>query len=148
MAGFTLTEWINAPAEPIFDFIIDPSNGNKLGNNISETVQLTEGEIGLGTRFRETRIENGKPNTYEMEVVAFERNRRYAAQVIVSGIVTVYEYIFSAENAGTRCTMEATVTAKGLKKMMAPAVAGMLKKQDGDHLHTLKKVIEADFSDA
>jgi hypothetical protein len=34
------------------------------------------------------------------------------------------------------------VKAKGIKKLMLPLVASILKKEDGDHLQRVKKVLE------
>lgn len=142
MSGFESSEWIALPPKEVFDFVTDPNNAPRVVSSVKNMVKLTNGPTGKGTRYRETRLMNGKEQTAELEVVAFQPNEQYAVKNELQGFETTYTYKFSSENNGTRVKLVCEVKAGGLKKMMAPMVVSILKKEDGDHLQRLKSAIE------
>lgn len=143
MAGFNLSEWISRSPKEVFDFIITSDNAPKVVPSVKSMVKLTEGPARLGTRYRETRLMNGREQHAELEVVAYEPNHRYAMKNVTGGIETVYRYTFQPEADGTRVDLACEVEAGGLKKLMLPIVVSILKKEDGDHLQRLKKALES-----
>jgi hypothetical protein len=142
MSGFNMNEWIARSPTEVFDFIAASENAPKVAPNIKSMVELTEGTVGVGTRYRETRLMNGKETQAELEIVDFEPGQRYAMKNVTDGIVTIYRYNFNQENDGTRVNLVCELNASGVKKLMLTMVASILKKEDGDHLQRLKKVME------
>ena len=143
MAGFKMSEWISRPPHDVFDFITTPDNAPKVVQSVKSMVKLTEGPVRVGTRYRETRLMRGKEGHAELEVVACEPNQNYAVKNVTDGIETVYQYTFHPESNGTRVDLVCEVKAGGVKKLIIPLVVSELKKEDGDHLQRLKKVLEA-----
>ena len=143
MAGFEMSEWISRPPKEVFDFITTSDNAPKVVPSVKSMVKLTEGPVRVGTRYRETRLMNGKEAHAELEVVAYEPNQKYAMKNVTEGIETVYRYTFHPEGDGTRVDLVCEVKAGGLKKLMLPMVVSILKKEDGDHLQRLKNALEA-----
>lgn len=142
MSGFNMNEWIARTPKEVFDFITASENAPKVAPNIKSMVKLTEGTVGVGTRYRETRLMNGKEAQAELEIVDFEPGQRYAMKNATDGIETIYRYTFKQENDGTRIDLVCKLNASGVKKLMLPLVTSILKKEDGDHLQRLKKVME------
>jgi carbon monoxide dehydrogenase subunit G len=142
MAGFELKEWIARAPQEVFAFIADAQNAPRVSPSIQSSEKISEGSVGAGTRYRETRVMNGKPEQAELEVVRYEPPRAYAVRNVTEGIETVYTYSFVPENNGTRIDFVAQVNAGGFKKAMLPIVAGVLKKEDGDHLKRVKDALE------
>ena len=142
MTGFNMSEWVARPPKEVFDFISASENAPKIVQSVTSMVKLTEGPVRVGTRYRETRLMNGKEQQAELEIVEFEPAQKYAMQNVTSGIATVYRYNFGPERDGTRIDLVCEVKAKGIKKLMLPLVASILKKEDGDHLQRVKKVLE------
>ena len=142
MAGFDLSEWISRSPKEVFDFISSSDNAPKVVQSVKSMVKLTEGPVLVGTRYRETRMMDGKEQHAELEVVAYEPNQKYAMKNVTEGIETVYRYTFHPEADGTRVDLVCEVKAGGLKKLMLPMVVSILKKEDGDHLQRLKKALE------
>ena len=142
MAGFDMNEWVARPPKEVFDFIAASENAPKIVNSVTSMVQLTEGPPRVGTRYRETRLMNGKEQQAELEIVEFEPTRKYAMQNMTSGIETVYRYNLQPERGGTRIDLVCEVKARGIRKLMLPLVAAFLKKEDGDHLQRVKKELE------
>jgi hypothetical protein len=146
MAGFAVSEWIACPPERVFEFISDSNNAPKIVPSVKSTVKLTEGPPRVGTRYRETRLINGKDESVDMEVKEYAAPEVYAMQNVTDGIETVYRYKLRPERrpegAGTHIDLVCEVKAAGVKKLMLPLIASFLKKEDGAHLQTLKKVLE------
>jgi len=142
MTGFNMSEWVARPPKEVFDFISASENAPKIVQSVTNMVKLTEGPPRVGTRYRETRLMSGKEQQAELEIVEFEPTQKYAMQNVTSGIQTVYRYNFQPERDGTRIDLVCEVKAKGIKKLMLPLVASILKKEDGDHLQRVKKVLE------
>jgi uncharacterized protein YndB with AHSA1/START domain len=142
MAGFSLREWISRSPKEVFDFITSSDNAPKVVQSVKSMVKLSEGPVRIGTRYRETRLMNGKEQHAELEVAAYEPNQKYAMKNVTDGIETVYRYTFHPEADGTRVDLVCEVKAAGLKKFMLPLVVSILKKEDGDHLQRLKKALE------
>jgi hypothetical protein len=105
-------------------------------------VKLTEGPVREGTRYRETRLMQGKEQSAELEVIEYERDHKYAVKNVTEGIAIVYRYTFLPEQSGTRLNLVCEVKAGGLKSLMLPLVVSILKKEDGDHLQRVKKSME------
>jgi uncharacterized protein YndB with AHSA1/START domain len=144
MSGFNMTEWISRTPKEVFDFITASENAPKVVASVKSMVKLTEGPVRLGTRYRETRLMDGKEHQAELEVVEYEPGQSYAMKNVTEGIETVYRYVFQSENDGTRVDLVCEVKAGGLKKLMLPMVVAILKKEDGDHLQKLKQAMEKD----
>ena len=142
MAGFTMSEWISRSPRDVFDFVTSPGNATKVAPSVRSMVQISDGPVGVGTRYRETRTMRGKDRQAELEVVAFEPPQDYAIKNLTEGIETVYRFAFRPEANGTRAELVCDVTASGGKKLMLPLVAAVLKKEDGDHLKRVKKLLE------
>jgi len=104
--------------------------------------KLTDGPIGVGTRYQETRLMDGKEQTAELEIVAFDNGSRYSVRDETQGIETIYEYDFRPENDGTRIHLTCHINARGLKKAVVPVVVNILKREDGDHLQRLRSALE------
>ena len=143
MSGFEMNEWIARTPKEVFDFISASENAPKVVSSVVSMVKLTEGPVGVGTRYRETRLMNGKEAQAELEIVDFEPSQRYAMKNVTEGIETIYRYTFKQENGGTRIDLVCELSASGLKKLMLPMVASILKKEDSDHLQRLKQAMEA-----
>ena len=143
MAGFNLRELISHSPKEVFDFITSSDNAPKVVQSVKSMVKLTEGPVRVGTRYRETRLMNGREQHAELEVVAYEPNQKYAMKNVTEGIETVYRYTFHPEADGTRVDLICEVKAGGLKKLMLPMVVSILKKEDGEHLQRLKEALDA-----
>lgn len=70
MAGFQLTQTVRRPRPQVFAFATNPHKVKTVMPNITAFEQVTSGPVGLGTRFRETRLVRGQPSITELEVVA------------------------------------------------------------------------------
>jgi hypothetical protein len=142
MAGFQTSEWIKQRPEVVFQFMTNPENASKVMHNVVKMEKLTNGPVGAGTRFRETRRVQGKEHQTELEVIAYKPAQQYSVAAEQSGVRVIYHYQLASEREGTRIELNCEVTANGLKKFVLPLVVGVMKKEDGNHLSQLKAAVE------
>lgn len=73
MAGFVLTQHVDAAPERVFDVCTDLANAPNRIRAITKMELLTPGPVGTGTRFRETRVLFKREASETMEITRFER---------------------------------------------------------------------------
>lgn len=125
----SVSQDIAAPIETVFDRAADFGNAANTIEAITKMEMLTEGPVGVGTRFRETRVMFGREATEEMEIVAFERPRGY--RLLAESHGSRYESGLSFEEieGGTRVTMHLEVTPLTLlARIMSVLMKPMMKK--------------------
>ncbi len=143
MNGFELSEHIARPPRDVFEVLSDPTRATEFVDNIKESRQLTDGPIGVGTTFRETRVMNGREASADLLVSDYEPDTHIGISTEAEGIKVVYHYRLTPEADGTRLTWTCELEASRLRKMMLPMVAAIMKKEDGNHLQRLKSYLEA-----
>lgn len=142
MAGFQTSTFIQSPPEAVFAFISDPAVGVGLIDGILKCEKLTPGPAGVGTRYLETRLMGGKAAQAELVIRAYEPPRRVTVGSDAPGLVTNYHYTLEPEAGGTHLHWECELKAEGLRSLMLPVLAGIMKLQDGDHLEKVKAHLE------
>jgi carbon monoxide dehydrogenase subunit G len=143
MHGFEFSEHIATSPREVFGVISNPSEATKFLDNIKESRKLSDGPIGVGTTFRETRVMSGKEASADLLVTSYEPDSRFGISTEAEGIKVAYRYDLSPEGTGTRLKWVCELEAGGLRRMMLPMVAAIMKKEDGDHLRKLKDYLEA-----
>ncbi|MGB0717534.1 MAG: SRPBCC family protein, partial [Phycisphaerae bacterium] len=126
MAKFTLTVHVDAPREKVFQIFSDFENAAERISGISKLDILTDGPVGVGTRFRETRVMFNKEATEEMEITQLTTGESYT--VICESCGCHYESIFRFEPDGERTHVAMEFNAKPLTlfaKLTSP-IAGLL----------------------
>ncbi|MBK8470626.1 MAG: SRPBCC family protein [Actinomycetales bacterium] len=142
MKGFQFGEHIARVPHEVFEVISDPRTAIGFLDNISASTKLTEGPIGVGSTFRETRLVSGKESSADLRIIAYEPDTRVGVSTAAEGITVTYQYRLSPEGDGTRLDWTCELEASGLRRMMLPIVAAIMKKEDGDHLQRLKAYLE------
>lgn len=142
MNGFEFEEHVDASPEKVFAVLADPTQAVHFLDAIAESVKVSDGPIGVGTVFRETRILRGKPETAELVVTAYQPSTHVAISTEAEGISVTYDYRLTPDAGGTRLTWACDLQASGLRRMMLPLVAAIMKKEDGRHLQSLKEHLE------
>lgn len=143
MNGFEFSEHISRSPRDVFEVISNPTEATNFLDNITASTKLTDGPIAAGTVFRETRVVSGKEASADLVVTDYEPITHVGISTAAEGIEVTYHYRLSPEDGGTRLTWTCELEATGLRKMMLPMVAAIMKKEDGDHLRRLKAYLEA-----
>ena len=140
MPSVEVQKTVAAPPDRVFRIATDLDNLAANVSGIDSVEVLTEGPVGEGSRWRETRTMMGRPATEEMWVTGFEAPRRFVVEAESHGAHYRTEMTFEPEGAGTRVTMVfAARPVSFLARLFALLSAAMLR--------SLRKMIEQDLED-
>ena len=146
MAKIELKQHIAASPETVFRHATDLGGWPETISGITAVERLTDGPVGVGTRFKETRTMFGREATETMEFVAFDEPRGYTLGCENHGSRYRSDFSFESKAAGTDVTMtfEATpltLMAKVMSVLMRPMMKSIAKHCLKD-LEDLKASIE------
>lgn len=147
MKSIECSERIKAPVHKVFHVATDLANAPQWASQIRKIELLTNGPVGVGTRFRETRAMFGKEASEEMEITGFQPNRSYTLGCCNHGCRYTTVLSFDEESGGTRVTMKfgavpLTFLTRVMGFLMAPMMKGMLTKCLKQDLTDLKATCE------
>lgn len=131
---------IRAPQEEVFDLFTDLEHLAQHVQAITLVKVLTDGAIGIGTRFEETRVMFGKEASETMEVTAFERPNRLVEEAHSGGMHYTSVWTFT-ESGGTTTV---TIAFEGVAQTFAGKVLGLVFSF---MKNSMKKAFEADVND-
>ena len=139
---------VAASLEAVFTRAADFANAADTISAITKMEMLTEGPVGVGTRFRETRLMFGREATEEMTVAAFDPPRSYLLHAQSHGSDYRSQMSFEPNGDGTDVVMtfEATpltLVAKVMSIIFKPMMKSMGKMILKD-LDDLKAAVEGE----
>ncbi len=141
MPTYTTSIRVNAPQKQVFDALADVDRAPERMSGIRRVERLTDGPVGKGTRWRETRIMFKKEATEELEMTAFDPPRGYTVGCKSCGCV--YSSTFRVRPEGRESVLELEFTGRGtnvLSKAMSALMAPFMKK-------VMLKCINQDLAD-
>ncbi|MCW5766609.1 MAG: SRPBCC family protein [Phycisphaeraceae bacterium] len=143
----TVKQLVNAPAEVVFAAASDFANAPSRITGITKMEMLTTGPVGVGTRFRETRVMFGKQATETMEVIDFKPGRSYTLGATSHGCT--YRTTLSVRPVAGGSEVELDFIGTPLtfsRKVMAALMGWMINKACvkaiGQDLSDLKASVE------
>lgn len=144
------TEFINAPPEAVFVRSSDVERWPETVSAITRTEILTpgpDGKVGVGTKFRETRVMFGKEASEVMTFLKFDPPRSYTLTAESHGCKYETTFTFVPEGEGTRIEMRfrgepQTTLSKVMGALMTPMMKGTMRKCIAKDLQDLKAHFE------
>ncbi|MBL8857327.1 MAG: SRPBCC family protein [Planctomycetes bacterium] len=124
---------VAAPPARVFQLATDLRNAPGRVKAIKKMEVLTDGPIGKGTRFRETRVMFGKEATEVMEIVTFDPPRGYVVEATSHGCHYRTEFRVTPAGEGTEFEMlfegrPLTFMARVMGTLMKPLSRMMVKQ--------------------
>jgi len=124
---------VEAPPDAVFAAAADIANWAQFISAIESVALLTSGPVGVGTRFRETRMMFGRRASEEMTVVEMVPPERIVLTAFNHGTEYRAEHRFAGDGTGTRMTLvfEARPATR-LARLFAPLgwlLMGRVKRQ-------------------
>lgn len=132
MKDLIIESTFDADAETTFGILTDLPNAPDRIEAILKLEMLTDGPVGLGTKFRETRKMFGKESTEDMTITQFAPNESYTVEAESCGSHYTSRFTFVPNGEQTNVTM--SFGAKPLTfmaKLMSPmlfCMRGVLRK--------------------
>lgn len=121
MGQITVSKYINAPPERVFEVFADLPNAAGRVSAITRIEMLTDGPVGVGTRWRETRFMFKREATETIEITTFDPPRSYTTLANSCGCRYECSFHFEPHGEGTNVVSKFTWTAQSLlAKLMSP----------------------------
>lgn len=139
---------IERPVEEVFDFAVDECNEPRYNPHMRRAKQLTDGPIGVGTRFRAEITSMRRTVPMLTELTAYQRPRRYASTTHLSLMDTNGTVTFEPVPQGTLLRWAWQVEPRGALRLTTPIMACIGRRQERAIWAGLKRVLEAHGRDA
>jgi hypothetical protein len=148
MSTLTVEIWIEALPARVFEVVTDLARLPERVDAIRKVEILSDGPVGLGTSFRETRVMFGKEATEVMEFTKFDPPRGYVLEAESHGSHYTTFHDLTPENGGTRLsltfeTRAISLMAKILSVTLMPLCRGAMRKALLGDMESLKTVAES-----
>ena len=143
MSRTTVQRTIDAPIDVVFNTVADVRNFSKVVPEIVNVQFLTDSQVGLGTRFRETRMMNGREATVELEVTEYQENDH--VRIVSDAGGTIWDTVFSVKPVGDQVELDMTMDANAYKllaKLFNPFIKGVIQKAVERDMDAVKKHCE------
>jgi uncharacterized protein YndB with AHSA1/START domain len=149
---FKVSRTIAAPPERVFALFTNFEHAAENVTAIKRVELLTDGPIGVGTRFRETRAMFGGEATETMEVTGYDPPRSCTLGAESCGARWASTFRFAPVDGGTRVDAEIVITpVTFLAKLMSPLsklMAGPMRKCIEGDMADLAQLAERDAAPA
>lgn len=124
-----------------FEAISDFPNAAEIVTGIQKVEMLTDGPVGVGTRFRETRIMYGREASETMEVTAYDPPTGITLEAESHGTHYRSIYALSEQDGGTRVVMTFEATPRTMMaRLLSVVFSGMIK--------SIAKMMQTDLREA
>ncbi len=123
--GFTYRKTIHTSASisSVFDFAVSAELRTKWQKHLSKSELLTEGEIKVGSRFKDT----GKGGEMVLEYTELETNKRIRYSTVEGkGMNVDLKWDLKETSNGTEVKVEIEMQPKGFLKFMWPIIGKLL----------------------
>lgn len=134
---------IGRPVEEVFDFVADERNEPLYNPRMLAAEKVTDGPIGVGTRFSATTKAGRRGAEMVIEVIGFDRPTRIASSTSLSTMDIRGTLIFEPVGQGTRIRWSWDLEPKRALKLMGPVVALMGRRNEQAIWVSLKGYLEA-----
>jgi uncharacterized protein YndB with AHSA1/START domain len=135
---------IERSVEAVFAFTTDPNNESLWQSTSLETEQTSEGEVDVGTTFRNTSKFLGRRIESTYQVTENDPPHKQCVRIISGPIPGVACYLFEpAADGSTRFTQNFETEVGGFFRLAEPLVARAIRRQMEADMATLKDLLEA-----
>lgn len=115
-------------------------------SHIPEIRQVTEGALGVGTRFKQSNEARGHPLEATIEVTAYERPTVFVVKLTAEIGTSETKWVFQPVSEGTMVTFMFRSKARGWWMKLATLIASLATKNAGtgspQYMQALKTYIE------
>ena len=143
MARITGEIVIDRPVGEVFDFVADERNEPRYNPGLLRSDKVTDGPVGVGTRFTAAHAPARHPVDMIVEVTEYDRPRRFASHTTMSWAEVRGALTFDAAGAGTRMRWAWDVQPTGFAKVLAPVVGVIGRRQERAVWEGIRRYLEA-----
>ncbi len=135
---------INRAVGDVFRYVSNFENHPTWEKNFQQVRRLSATDSGVGTTYECVFKVPGQRVKATLEITGYEPDRRIAFRADKPAMAKpVGEILFAPEGDSTRVTLRPRPELAGPMKLMAPLMAGYVRRQNAHHLRLLKDQLEA-----
>ena len=148
MPQLTLKTTVKGNPEEVFRVFCDIEHAAERVSGIKKIEILTDGPVGVGTRFRETRIMFKKEAAEELEITAMEPGKSFTLGCESCGCAYATTYQFTPNGSGTTVELHmharaVSLFARILSPLSALMFGPMMRKCMTKDMDELKAAVES-----
>lgn len=133
---------VRGPIEQVFRDFTDLERSGEYSAPVIERRKLTDGPLGVGTRFHAIDRWPGRKVEFTVEITQFEPNRLVAASWS-DPVPGGWEARFEQMEEGAKVTFRASMNPKGMMGLLAPVMKPWARRQTRAFLRGFKEWSEA-----
>jgi carbon monoxide dehydrogenase subunit G len=129
MSTTTVVRSIDAPIALVFKTVAEIENFRQAVPHITKVEFLSEQKVGVGARFRETRLMKGREASSELEVTSYVQDEHIRLVSDQGG--TLWDTVFTVVELGGQVELKMVMEARAYKlaaKLFNPLIKGMIRK--------------------
>jgi uncharacterized protein YndB with AHSA1/START domain len=134
---------IDRPVEVVFDFVVDERNEPLYNPALLHSDKVTDGTVGVGTRFHATHESASRPVEMDVEITAYDRPRRMASRTTMSWSEIDGALAFESVGSATKMRWDWNVHPKGVANLLRPLVGIIGRRSERVCWEGLKRYLEA-----
>jgi polyketide cyclase/dehydrase/lipid transport protein len=134
---------INRPVDVMFDFAADERNEPRYNPSMLRVGKVSNGPIGLGTRFRAETTSMGRFTEMIIEFTAYERPLLLASSTHLSDMDIQGTLRFDSIRDRTRMRRSWDLKPRGVLRLMTLLIRRMGQRQEERNWENLKDFLEA-----
>lgn len=142
MSTITGSILIDRPVEEVFDYVADERHEPAYNPEMTSVSQVTDGPVGVGTRWDATLTQRGRRVRLLIEVTEHARPRRLGTRSTTSGMDIEGVLTFTPEGDQTRMDWRWQLMPRGWLRLAGPLVGSMGRRQERRIWASLKRVLE------
>ena len=133
---------INRPVEQVFDYVADQRNEPIYNPRMLQSEKITDGPIGVGTRFRATARSGRRVAEMLIEITEYHKARRLGSRTTMSSVDVNGGLTFEPVDGATRMSWSWEVSPRGPLRLLGPLVARLGRRQEQTIWNGLKTQLE------
>jgi Polyketide cyclase / dehydrase and lipid transport len=130
---------IRRSSEDVFDYVTDISREFEWNPRTKRVVKLTEGPIGVGTRWKGEWVE-GDPML--IDYIAFDRPVGWRSVGRSRGLLVASDGRVELTQNGDRLTLRVELEPRGRLRLIAPLLSRIMRRRERRNLASIKKRLE------
>jgi hypothetical protein len=142
MISFDLNTHIYRPLQQVFTFVATPENDFQWQYGTLASVQISSGEMGMGSLFRAVGHFMGRRIETVYEVTVFALNKKYGYRSVSGPVDSHTLYNFEITDGGTKVNLSLGTNPRNLFEPNADIMVKKFKKQYKENLALLKSLLE------
>jgi uncharacterized protein YndB with AHSA1/START domain len=137
---------ISAPIDRVFETWADVESYSEWADPVLERTKLTEGPVGVGTKFHCVDQWPGRQMEFKMEITEYEKNRLFGASWS-KPMEGRWSTQFTQEGNGTLLEFAIEMKPPFLMRLLSPIMRRYARRENAKFMQNFKQLVESSASE-